>query len=240
MFKSIAAAATVMAMAGAAHAYTVDFSSGPEGWSANGNDTIINVGGANGDVMHQYQFDGFFQEIRNSTNPLVTGDYTQKGTSIDISVDIDVHTLRSTFNPGQSYVRELVIELRDYDNPGTTYPWASVWAMSSELMNPAVDGFVTHSWTIDTTATDLPAGWGGTGAEDPNTFEPILPAGTSWQEVLANVDEIVFSTAVPGFFYGFTEWEFDVDNIVFDAVPAPGAAGLLAVGGMTMTRRRRR
>lgn len=240
MSKSITIA-TIAAAAFAASAgvnSTVTFDNGHEGWSVNGNQTIIDIGGANGNVMHQYQFDGFFQEIRNSTNATYLGDWTAKGALIEISADIRVNTLRSPFNPSNIYPREVVLEFRDYDNPATTYPWASVWALSPELMDSTVDGFVTHTWLVDTTALGLPIGWGGTGAEDPNTFEPILPAGTSYTEVLQNVDEMVFTTAVPGYFYGFTEWDFEVDNISVRTVPAPASMALVA--GVLFAGRRRR
>ena len=52
-----------------------------------------------------------------------------------------------------------------------------------------------------------------TGDEDPVTFEPILPAGRSWTDVLAGVDRIEFTTFVPGFFFGFTNFDLSIDNV---------------------------
>ena len=73
---------------------------------------------------------------------------------------------------------------------------------------------------FDPTQTDLPQGWGGSGDEDPNTFEPILPADRTFADVLAGVDEVVFTTFVPGFFYGFTNFDLQVDNVSVRSVPA--------------------
>ena len=56
-------------------------------------------------------------------------------------------------------------------------------------------------------------GWGGTGAEDPVTYEPILPPGVTFADVLAGVDRMVFTTLQPGFFYGFTDFDLRIDNI---------------------------
>ena len=44
-------------------------------------------------------------------------------------------------------------------------------------------------------------------------FEPTLPDGVTFADVLANVDEVLFTTFVPGFFFGFTEFGLGVDNV---------------------------
>ena len=79
----------------------------------------------------------------------------------------------------------------------------------------------------DPTATALPAGWGGYGAEDPVTFEPVLPAGRTFASVLASVDEIRFTTYEPGYFFGFTNFDLRFDNIVV-ASPVPEPTSLAA------------
>jgi hypothetical protein len=85
----------------------------------------------------------------------------------------------------------------------------------------------------------LPAGWGGTGAEDPNTFEPTLPPDRTFASVLAGVDEIVFTTFKPGFFYIDEYFDVSVDNIAVTFVPEPASlSGLIAVP-LLMARRRR-
>jgi hypothetical protein len=88
----------------------------------------------------------------------------------------------------------------------------------------------------DTSAMALPAGWGGYGAEDPNTFEPMLPPGRTFTSVLAGVDELAFSTLAPGYFYGFTDFDVSLDNLTISRVPEP-AAGLLLVAAVFMRRR---
>ena len=59
----------------------------------------------------------------------------------------------------------------------------------------------------------MPAGWGGYGAEDPNTFEPILPEGVTFADVMASVDELAFTTYEPGWFYGPTVFDVRIDNL---------------------------
>jgi hypothetical protein len=83
-----------------------------------------------------------------------------------------------------------------------------------------------HTYSVDVldpTASDLPDGWGGTGDEDPVTFEPRLPPGRTFASVLASVDEIHFTTFVPGYFYGFTNFDMQVDNVGW--LPLPPAYG---------------
>jgi hypothetical protein len=86
----------------------------------------------------------------------------------------------------------------------------------------------------------LPAGWGGYGAEDPVTFEPELPADRTFASVLASVDEIRFTTYVPGYFYGFTNFDLRFDNITVAPGPVPEPTTLAGLAGlMTLARRRR-
>jgi hypothetical protein len=73
----------------------------------------------------------------------------------------------------------------------------------------------------DTSATALPPGWGGTGDEDPVTFEPRLPAGRTWANVLANVDEIRITTMKPGYFYSANFWEAGFDNLLVTVGTGP-------------------
>jgi hypothetical protein len=99
---------------------------------------------------------------------------------------------------------------------------------------------VNYSVTIDDPNSDiLPPGWGGFGAEDPDTFEPILPEGVTFADVLSGVDEIAFTTIQPGFFFSFDDYDVTLDNITISTIPAPGSAVLLGAGGLFAARRRR-
>ena len=98
---------------------------------------------------------------------------------------------------------------------------------------------VSFDLKVDQIAVALPAGWGGFGAEDPNTFEPILPDGVTYADIMANVDEMVISTLLPGYFFTFDDYDVTLDNISISTVPAPSALALIGLGGMVGTRRRR-
>jgi hypothetical protein len=203
------ATAAVAALAGAAAGgVTVDFESGTAGWSVNGNENINPAGGNPGAFLDHYQFDTFGIQIRNDTNPDFIGDYTARG-AVTMSLDVKVDIIAFFGTPVS---RDLIIEFVDYDNPPGNYPYVSVWTYVGVLDS-------TQPWTSYTIDIDdpgsatLPAGWGGTGDEDPVTFEPRLPPGRTFASVMAGVDEVRWTTFVPGFFYGGTEFGLGVDNI---------------------------
>ena len=212
-----AAVAAIASIASAAAAQTtVTFDNGPLGWSVNGNDAIVPVGGNPGAFIDHYQFDTFGVEIRNDTNPDFIGDYTTRG-PVRLSVDVQVGVIAFFGTP---VTRDLVIEFVDYDNPPMFYPYVSVWTHVG-----ALDGngqpWTTYSVEIaDPASTTLPPGWGGTGDEDPNTLEPRLPAGRTFAGVMAGVDEVRFTTFVPGFFYGGTEFGLGIDNVSIEPLGA--------------------
>ncbi|XHC26799.1 MAG: GC-type dockerin domain-anchored protein [Phycisphaerales bacterium] len=200
----LALSASAIAGGGAA----ITFDNGPEGWSINGQATIVPEGGNPGAHLRHVQTDTFGCNIRTDSNTDFVTDFTQTG-PVRITVDFKVNSI--TFF-GSEVPRDIVLELRDYDVDGP-YPYNSVWFLAGELPAPG-EGWVTYEFIIDNVNdTELPAGWGGTGDEDPDTFEPILPENRTWTDMLQSIDEVQFTTFVPGFFYGFTNYDFEVDNI---------------------------
>lgn len=233
------AACALSALSGSAFAAqaVTTFDNGTEGWSISGRDTIDAAGGNPGANMHGELIEVFGADVRNNTNADFLGDLSRYGT-FELSIDVKINSIASPFNPGE-LPRDLIVELRDYDNPNG-YPWTSVWVNLGVLDASVNNDWATYSVIIDDpNATDLPAGWGGYGDEDPNTFEPILPAGRTFGSVVQSVDEIAFTTLVPGYFYGFTNFDMQVDNITIRTVPAPATAGMMALGGLVALRRRR-
>lgn len=220
----IALAAAVTASA----ATTVTFDDGGEGWDGPqgiGGATEIDPDFGNAAPSLHTVFNDFGITFSTATNEAFLGDYTALPA---VQLGLDVNTQFLNFF-GQDVTREFIVDLRDYDNPSGGYPWTSVWYKLGTL-DAADAGW--HTWTVtiaDTSATELPPGWGGYGAEDPNTFEPILPEDRTFTSVLAGVDEIAFTTLVPGFFFGFTDHDVAVDNIFIQPVPEPSAAALAGI-----------
>ena len=217
--------------AGVATAQVTTFDNGTEGWSVSGRDHISQTGGNPGANMDVFLLDVFGADIRNDT-PNFTGDFRNRG-HITLTVDIQIDSIQFA---GQEVPRDLVVQLRNFDTPN----WggaASVWAPLGTLSS-SNSMWTTYSIDLDTSVSALPDGWFGSGDEDPNTLEPILPPGVTVQDVLSGVDQIAFTTFVPGFFYGFTNFDMSVDNVGI-LVPTPSALLVLPLGAMVLRRRHR-
>lgn len=227
------------AMAGIAGTTVVDFEDGTtQGWEGpqgpGGNSFIDNTAGVGGGAGYRTQFNNFGITFANSTNAAFTGDFSGFD-SVTFGVDVRVDQI-GTFLPVS---RPWVVELRSYDLAQGGFPWTSVYFVLDNISQSNNADYQSYSVTIDPTSGMLPAGWGGYGAEDPMTFEPILPDGVTFADVLADVDEIAFTTLQPGFFFSFDDYDVTLDNISVTTTPTPGALALLGLSGIAGTRRRR-
>lgn len=224
-FTALACAASLALALSQATAEVVTFSNGAEGWSIQNAVTIEPTGGNPDAYLYHFQIDTFGVNIANTTSPAFLGDYGAKG-PVTVGLDVEVTRIWDFFIGDLS--RDLVVEFRNYDLAQGGYPWTSVWYNLGTLSSGM-------PWTslsvdiLDPTSATLPPGWGGYGDEDPNTFEPILPPGVTYADVLAGVDEVVFTSFVPGYFFGFHNWDFGVDNVRINAVPEPSTWLLAAL-----------
>lgn len=187
-----------------------DFESGQaHGWETNGGE--IQSGGNPGNQLRTFFMDWQWIYLRNSSEgAAVIGDLTRHGGALTFSVDIQVYTLNNWFNePMDPANFPLVIQFAD-----ATEPWVSVYAVGQGMPSQTA-GWVRYTFEVpDPASTTLPAGWGGTGDEDPVTFEPRLPAGRTYTSVLQNVGEMRLTTAVPGYFYVSSFWDVGFDNVL--------------------------
>lgn len=212
MSRSLLFGLAVLALslpAAAQNSAVVEFDAGAQGWSINGLDTIVPTGG-NPDEHIRYPnpIDTFGIAVRNSVQPAFLGDYGAKG-EVTLSLDVKVEFIQFFGSP---VPRELVVILYNDDIQGPSGS-AGVWTSLGVLQGSGMPWTTFSAEVTDVTGAALPAGWGGVGDEDPGTFEPILPAGATWASVLADVDRIEFTTFVPGFFFGFTNFDVRVDNV---------------------------
>jgi len=199
---------TALASLGPTNDAVVTFDSGAEGWSLLGWDTTTATGGNPGARLHWDDFvDNFTMAARTSTHPAFIGDYTQKGV-VTLGIDFQVNYVMFFGTP---VPRDLVVILYDDDMFLGAAP-AAVWTTLGTLVTGlGWTGFETI--VPDVHSSSLPSGWNGAGDEDPMTFEPILPAGRTWTNVLQGIDRVEFTTGVPGFFYGFTNFNLSIDNV---------------------------
>lgn len=210
----------------------VDFSHGSQGWEgmqpADGiGGSGIDTGMGNGAPALRTVIENFGISFSNSSNQSYLGDYGKLG-SVTIGIDVLANSIRY-FN--QEVSRQMVVELRDYGNTPQGMPYTSVWFDLGTI--DYTKGWQHLSVTIgDTTASALPAGWGGYGTSN-DAAGPGLPPGRTFADVLSSVDELVFTTYVPGYMYGFTDYDVAVDNISVSAVPEPSTYAML-LGGLGM------
>lgn len=185
----------------------VTFDNGGEGWDGNG---LIETDGGNPDANFHFLVEDFGIEIRNDSNPAFTGDLTQ---SSEITVSMDALVNSITFD-GSEVSRDLIVEFRSHALAQDGYPYTSVWYDIGLLQ--ASPAWSTFAVTFAPGSQDLPSGWGGYGAEDPITFEPTLPPGVTFADVMASTDELAFTTYEPGFFYGASDFDVRFDNLTID------------------------
>ena len=242
MHRSSLFVLAILGCAGFASAGTTTFDNGTEGWGVyffnEGplGDFLQPDGGHPGAHLQVINVETFGLNFHNDSNPLVLGDYTGMfPNGVTLSVDIKAESIQFL---GSDVSRDVVVELADYNPVGSDYPWTSVWYNLGTISSQS--DWQTLSVTIaDPSSTTLPPGWGGYGAEDPITFEPILPADRTFASVLASVDEVRFTTFVPGFFYGFTDFNVRYDNATIAAIPEPVMMPTF-IGLIALLKRRRR
>ena len=194
------------AFAGFASAQTavVTYDNGGEGFDGN---AMIETEGGNPGANAHFLLETFGIEQRNSTHAAFIGDMTASGT-VTISVDAQADSITYL---GNEVSRNIVVEFRSQALAQGGYPYASVWSVLGVIQ--AGPAWQTYTVTFPPSSQVLPEGWGGYGAEDPETLEPMLPPGVTFADVMANVDELAFTTFEPGWIYGFTIFDARMDNL---------------------------
>jgi hypothetical protein len=189
-----------------------------QGWQVNGNELVFD-GGNPGRYMGVPLMDFWGITLRNETAAGgLVGDLTGYD-SLGLRVDVRVFNLINFFGEQMDPTGwPLVLELVDQGDPEDPTDNVSVYTDAANLPSRE-QGWATIEYIIpDPSQEGLPSGWRGTGAEDPNTFEPILPPGRTYASVLASVDEVRVTTFVPGFFYTSNFWEVGFDNVHVEAL----------------------
>jgi len=211
---AIATMAAMLAAAGGAqaHGQKATFSDGAQGWvgpaGIGGATTIDPDVGHPAPALHT-QFEDFGITFTNA-KPKWLASLKQPGAA---TIGLRTNTYSIWFF-SQEVTRDLAVEIRDHHNPPEGFPFVAVWVPIGTLDSSQKGWREMRVKIPDTQSATLPAGWGGYGAEDPNTGAPMLPPGRTFADVLANADEIAFTTLVPGWFFDMAVFDVAVDNIV--------------------------
>ncbi len=214
-----------ISIASAQSVAVVTFDDDWEGWQGPtgvGGATHIVPDGGNPGAHAQTIFNDFGITFSTDSHPAFIGDHGLRET-ITISIDVKVEDISMLGTP---VPRELIVDFRSFTLAQDGYPWTSVWYTLTAL-ETGMD-WATYSVTFDPRSIGLPEGWGGYGAEDPGTFEPMLPEGVTFADVLAHTEEVAFTTLVPGWAYAFTDHNVRIDNIRIEA--GAGDDGIFADG----------
>jgi hypothetical protein len=196
-----------------------DFEGDPStfgGWLVNGDQMTFDYGHPGTCIGVPY-LDFWGITLRNDTpGSSATGDLTRYQSDLRIGADVIVVALDNWFgqpmDPGQF---PIVLEFVDYD--GATGP-VSVYYTGPGM--PRQDqGWARLDFLVpDPSSETLPPGWGGTGDEDPVTYEPRLPPGRTYRNVMNTVDEVRITTMRPGYFYSSSFWQAAFDNVFLATV----------------------
>lgn len=230
---TIACAILTLAAVGpacAASSTSTDFSSGEQGWVGDG---FVDSSQGNGAPAYRTLLENFGLTWQNTSNAAWLGNYAA---SSSVTLGIDVLAQSIAFE-GVEVSRDLVVKLTDKGDPANGVPDAVLWYDLGQISS-ANSGWQHYGVTFGTSGAALPAGWGA----DDGEGDLVLPPGRTFSDVLANVDEIEFTTYLPGWFYGFTEFDVSVDNLTLSttAVPEPTVALTMMMGlGLLAARRRR-
>jgi hypothetical protein len=192
------------------------FENGAAGWTVNGS-TETYPDGNPGQYLGIPYLDFWGVTLRTEEVGAVLGDLRRYPGGLRIRVDIRVFALDNFFGDPMDpanfpVVLELVNRAGDQVSVYTTGPG----------MPPVSEGWTEYEFVIpNPTQAALPPGWGGTGDEDPQTFEPRLPPGVTYAQVLSQVDEFRLTTMRPGYFYAASFWQAGFDNLRIEHLGAP-------------------
>lgn len=209
---AIALAAAFAAAPALAQQTVVTFDDGWSGWNAQAK--AITPEGGNPGPHIRTELEAFGLTVWTDSHEAFVGNLGGPD-ELSIGIDVKAEQLSGLNGPVE---RPLVVEFRSYALGADGMPWASVWYELGTLEGG--QPWRTLSVSFDPGSTTLPSGWRGTGAEDPVTGELILPEGVTFADILAQTDEVAFSTTPPGSFSATVWFDVRFDNIFIGAAAA--------------------
>lgn len=217
---SVASVALALSLAGAAAAQPIHFEDfeqpgGYQGWTVNGQQMIFPGGPRGGTFMGVPYLDFWGITLANETAPELLGDLRRHSEErLFLTVYVRVTRFDNFFGePMDPSLRPLVLQLVDEGEPNNPADDVSVYFVGEGCPRQS-EGWQRRHFIIPIyNRESLPPGWGGTGDEDPTTFEPRLPPGRTYGSVIRSVDRVQVTTLQPGYFYISSFWEAGFDNI---------------------------
>ena len=166
-------------------------------------DTWVPMQGNPGAFIGNQMMDIFTPRAQTTLGTASTyhGDWRSAGVS---SAGIDLWTISNQFP--NSCMRPLSLQLvSDPGTPGNPSDDTYVYFVSG-LSSPCPgEGWKSYDFTVPSASATLPAGWG----VDPNNNDPVDQV---WNEVITDVDQVVWWYGDPTFFFIFEQWGCGLDN----------------------------
>jgi hypothetical protein len=192
----------------------VTFDRGTEFWQADvlpqfGGITAEKTGGFPGAQGHFIANGVFGAVLYNKVDPRFIGDLSHlKIVTLSIDLKSNKIVTEGTTTPTP---RHLVLSLRSHALARAPYPYTSV-EYDLGVIQPTQD-WKTYVVSFTPGSIELPNGWAGYGDYDPVTEGPRLPPDLTFTDVLAQIDEVAFTTFQTGFFYDPDDFDLNFDNI---------------------------
>lgn len=189
-----------------AYTFTERFSSNSNhgGWSfGTTNGRIETTGGNSGAYFHDPFVDTYAPQPRTAAgvDSEFTGDYRARHVT---AVGVDVAVFRVDFSAAERPLTIMLIS--NNGTPGNANDdWAAYRVGDVDIPVPG-DGWRSFSFEIPSQSTTLPAGW------QTIAFGPNSPPVPNWNDVITNVDQLVFFFGDPEFFFIFQGWDVGLDN----------------------------
>lgn len=208
--------ALLIAAAAPAETVVVDFEEGAAGniggWTYGPPSTFPMSGGNPGRYLRVDNLDTFAPQLRTQGQSIFTGDYRDAAVS---AIGIDLNTFAVDFSAAGRPLTLMLIN--DNGTAADTSDDIAAYYMGPNIPVPG-EGWKSFSFEIPSASKELPEGWllfdfSGSGS-------PAL----GWNDIITDVDRVLFFYGDPELFFIFQQWDLGADNIsiTFGAEGIPG------------------
>ncbi len=154
--------------------------------------------------------DTFAPQLRTQGESLFTGDYRARNVT---SLGVDLKTFAVDFSAAERPLTLMLVE--DNGTPGdSSDDWAAYTIGALDVPVPGQE-WITYSFVVPSQSATLPAGWAT------QIYGPNSPANPDWNQVITDVDRVVFFYGDPELFFIFQQWTLGVDNVRIEETPPP-------------------
>ncbi len=170
------------------------------GWTfGSPNGFIDPTGGNPGAYYHDTFLDSFAPSPRTTEPSIFTGNYRVRGVT-SLGIDLILHQVDITAEG-----RPLTLILISFNGTPTDFTddWGAYFIGPANVPLPG-QGWISYDFAVPSDSPTLPAGWQFI------QFGP-QPPGT-WDELITQVDRVVFFYGDPTLFYIFQGWNLGMDN----------------------------